>query len=280
MKFSLFDIFDDIPTIDIVDVGASPIDGQPPYQPLFNCEKAKIVGFEPNPAQFELLLNQQSNQCTFLPYAIGDGQVHTLNICHAPGMSSLLEPDMEILKHFHGFEEWSQVVERKTLSTVRLDDVKEIESIDYIKLDVQGSELAILQNGSKQLSKTLVIHIEVQFIPFYINQPLFGELDQELRNLGFYLHRFSPLVSRVFKPLMANNSIYSGLSQILWSDAIYVRKFTEFPQLNSQDLLKIAAIAHDLYDSFDLCSLALGHIDSKEQTNRQPSYLKKLIDSQ
>lgn len=278
MEFSLFDLFDDLPAIDIVDIGASPLDGQPPYQKLIDCGKTKVIGFEPNPEQYHRLLDHQSDHCTFLPYAVGDGQTHTLNICRAPGMSSLLEPDMEILKHFHGFEQWSQIIDRKIMPTVKLDDIEEIESLDYMKIDVQGSELNVIRHGSRRLSQTLVIHIEVQFVPFYKEQPLFGELDQELRSLGFYLHRFSPLISRVFKPLMIENNIYGGLSQVLWSDAIYVRKFTEFPQLDPQELLKIAVIAHDLYGSFDLCSLALGQVDSKEQTNRQASYVRKLIE--
>ncbi|MEM9274304.1 MAG: tetratricopeptide repeat protein [Cyanobacteria bacterium P01_F01_bin.143] len=276
ISFSLFDLFNDIPLIDIVNIGASQLDGEEPYQKLIDINKARLVGFEPNPEQYNKLKTQESEQCRFLPYAIADGKLHTLNICNAPGMSSLLEPDMSVLQHFPGFAEWGQIIEQKTIATKRLDDVEEITAIDYLKLDVQGSELSIIQNGLQSLSKTLVVHIEVQFVPFYKNQPLFGDLDRALNQVGFYLHRFTPIVSRVFKPMMINNNVYSGLSQVLWTDAIYVRKFTDFAQLNCRELLKIAAISHDLYGSYDLCSLALGHVDHQEQTNRQSLYLQKL----
>jgi hypothetical protein len=75
---------------------------------------------------------------------------------------------------------------------------------------------------------------------------------------------------------MVNSSIYSGWSQVLWSDAVYVRKFTEFAQLPSESLLKIAFILHELYDSYDLSALALEHFDRKEGTDRQSSYVRRL----
>lgn len=276
MHFSLYELFEDAPSINVVDVGASPIDGEPPYQRLVDRGKALVIGFEPNPEQYESLRHRQSPYLKFLPYAIGDGHEAVLSICFAPGMTSLLEPDMEILNHFHGFGEWGKVVQRHRVLTRKLDEVKEVEAIDYLKLDVQGSELAVIDGASQHLKNTLVIHTEVQFIPFYTNQPLFAELDQALRNAGFYLHRFTPLVSRVFKPLMINGDIFAGLSQVLWSEAVYVKAFTRFAELSGEQLLKIAAICHDLYESCDLCALALGHIDRKDGTQRQSRYIGRL----
>lgn len=271
--FSIYEIFDDIPTIDVVDIGASLIDGEPPYQALVDSKKANVVGFEPNPEQYKELEKQQSAQLRFLPYAIGDGQEHVLKICCAPGMTSLLEPDMEILSCFHGFSEWGRIVSRLNVRTRKLDDVEEISKIDYLKLDVQGSELSILENATQKLKEILVLHIEVQFVPFYKDQPLFAELDQILRSAGFYLHCFLPIVTRSFKPALLNDDIYAGLNQVLWTDAVYVRKFTSFSELSTIELLKIAAITHELYGSYDLCSLALAQIDLKDQTNRQSLYI-------
>ena len=276
MDFSIYDLFDDIPLIDVVDIGASPIDGQPPYQTLMDQGRANIIGFEPNPAQYNRLVPLQKQKCRFLPYAVGDGKSHTLNICLAPGMTSLLEPDMAVLNHFQGFGQWAEIIDRQTLETRRLDDIEEITGMDFLKLDTQGSEFSIIQNGLQRIKQALVIHLEVQFVPFYKKQPLFGDLDQALVQAGFYLHRFTPLISRLFKPLVVENDIYAGLSQVLWTDAVYVRKFTEFPQLASPQLLKIAAITHELYKSYDLCSFALGQADSKDGTKRQSLYLNRL----
>ncbi len=278
MQNSLYNIFDyiDLPDINIVDIGASPIDGTPPYQKLIDIEKANVIGFEPSPEQYQILLQQTNPKLKFLPQALGDGNEAILNICLAPGMTSLLEPDLTILEHFHGFAEWAKIIDQQAISTKKLDEIEEIEAIDYLKLDVQGSELAIIKNGVNKLKNTLVIHTEVNFIPFYKDQPLFAELDQELRQLGFYLHTFNPLIKRAFKPVILNNNIYSGLNQVLWTDAIYVKDFSKFSELSTEDLIKIAIILNDLYNSFDLTALALHHIDLKEETDFQKTYLESL----
>jgi len=276
MGSSLRELFDDLPMVHIVDVGASPIDGQPPYQRLVETGAARLIGFEPDPDQYQALQNRVKPNTMYLPYAVGDGQDAVLNICYAPGMSSLLEPDMEVLDHFHSFSQWAEVLRRQPVATWKLDDIDQITAMDLLKLDVQGSELAVLQGAARRLEETLVVQTEVQFVPFYKDQPLFADLDQTLRKAGFYLHRFTPLVSRVFKPLLLNNDAYAGLSQVLWSDAIYVRKFTEFESIAAESLLKIALVAHDCYGSVDLAALALGHVDRRVGTRRQTAFLQRL----
>jgi FkbM family methyltransferase len=277
--FQFCELFDDIPSIHIVDIGASPIEGPPIYQPILDQGGYRLTGFEPNPHMYAELMKQPHPKMIFLPYAVGDGQESVLNICVAPGMSSLLAPDLELLSHFHGFGEWGQVIERQPLTTHRLDDLDEVQGIDFLKLDVQGSELDILENAVEKLKSTLVIHVETLFIPFYKEQALFGEIDLFLRKAGFLLHRFGPMVSRVFKPLIMNDNIYDGLSQVLWSDAVYTKSFTGFKNLRSDQLLKIARIMHDVYGSYDLAHLALSHIDPPGGSQRCSIYLQKLATS-
>jgi len=279
---SFYNIFSflELPNIKILDVGASIVDGEPPYHNLKKTGRSTIYGFEPSPEEYEKLKELQNDHEIYLPYALGNGQESTLNICRAPGMTSLLKPDYQILDYFHGWSQWAEVLGTKKLHTYRLDDIKEINQIDYVKLDVQGSELDIIQNGKNILSNSLVIQTEVNFVPFYENQPLFAELDLELRELGFLLHTFAPIKKRAFKPLIVNNNIYEGINQVLWTDAIYVRSFTDFKTLSSQQLIKIAIILHDLYFSFDLVMLALKYIDEKEESDLVSLYSEYLLSKQ
>ena len=273
---SFNNIFVKCPDIHIVDIGASPIEGDPAYQPILDAGGYRLTCFEPNPVMFEELRKLHNPNMTILPYAIGDGMTGTLHICAAPGMTSLLEPDLELLSHFHGFGEWGKVIDQIPLVTHRLDDLDDVNMIDFLKIDVQGSELAILENATRNLRTTLVIHVETLFVPFYRNQPLFGEIDLLLRKAGFLFHKFGPLVSRVFKPLIVNNDLYAGLNQVLWSDAVYVRSFMDFKSLSPHSLMKIARILHDVYGSYDLALVALQHIDRQQNSNLQAEYLKQL----
>ena len=276
MTICLRDIFSDIPSVRVVDVGASPIDGAPIYEPLRAQGGATVVGFEPSQEQHQRLMEMEIADATFLPDAIGDGLDGELKICRGPGMTSMLEPDQRVLSHFHWFDTYGEVVKRESMATRRLDDIPETEGMDFLKVDVQGGESAVFEGASERLSGAVMIHTEVQFVPFYEDQPLFAELDQILRAAGFWFHRFTPIHSRVLKPLVVNNDIYAGMSQQLWSDAVYVRPFIDFPDLEPEQLLKIAVLANDLYQSYDLALLALQHLAAREGSDRHIQYLQRL----
>ena len=203
------------PKIKVVDIGANPIDGEAPYSPLLRKGMAHVVGFEPNPEALAKLQTQKGPNDVYLPHAVGDGARHTLNICAAPGMTSLLTPNPTVLNLFHGFPQWGAVTSKREIETVHLDDVPETAGMDLLKIDIQGGELMVFQNAERRLADALVIQSEVEFLPMYEGQPLFSDVDQFLRRHGFVLHRFYPEVSRVIQPLVVDNNIYAGLSQIV-----------------------------------------------------------------
>jgi FkbM family methyltransferase len=252
--------------IKIVDIGANPIDGTPPYLPLLSSGHAEVVGFEPNPDALERLNAKKSSNETYLPFAVGDGNAHTLHICYAEGMTSLLEPNPAVLNRFHGFSAWAQVVATRSVDTVRLDDIVEAAGLDLLKIDIQGGELMALRNGEARLAEALVIQTEVEFLQMYVDQPLFSDVEIFLRRHGFVFHRFFPAVSRVIAPMLVNNSIYSGTSQILWADALFVKDFTRLERLSQRQLLAMATIMHDCYQSYDLVLLLLNELDARKPT--------------
>ena len=275
---SLAELLDIEVTIDVVDIGANPIatDGRPPYQDLLESGRARLVGFEPNKEALAELQARKGAHETYLPYAVYDGTEQNLRICKAPGMTSLLEPNPAVLSCFHGFDEWAQVIGRETIPTVRLDDVDEIGNLDFLKIDIQGAELEVFRNGTDKLANCLVIQSEVEFMPMYENQPLFSDVDQFLRKKGFMLHRFVEQVSRVVKPLTVDNNPYAGLSQLVWSDAIFIRDITRLDLLTPVQLLKIALILHDAYRSYDVVLRALLTRDAMLGTRLGEAYLRKL----
>lgn len=270
--FSILELFDDLPSVCVVDVGASPLDGEPPYQPLMNAGLARLIGFEPAIDQLEALQEMNIPNATFLPHAVGNGEPGELKICRSPGMTSLMEPDMDVLNQLYGFPDWAEVIERQPVETVRLDDVSETAGMDFLKLDVQGGEGLVLDGAEERIQSALCVHTEVNFVPFYKDQPLFAELDIRMRQAGYYFHKFSHIFSRMLRPMQNQGNVYAECSQELWSDAVYIRRFTDFENLSCAELLKLALIMHELYLSIDVVTLLLTHVDRIENGNRAARY--------
>lgn len=249
--------------VKVVDIGANPIDGEPPYAPMLRAGEAEVVGFEPNPAALATLEARRGPLERYLPHAVGDGGRHVLHICQAPGMTSLLEPDPGVLDLFHGFADWGRVLARQEVETVRLDDVPEAAGADLLKLDIQGAELMVLRHATARLAEAAVLQVEVEFLPLYRGQPLFSEVELFLRGQGFRLHRFWPLVSRALRPVLVNGDPYAGLSQLVWADAIFIRDPARPDLHTDRQLLAGAAILHGCYGSSDAAFRLLAEHDRR-----------------
>jgi len=273
---SLADILGLDPVVQIVDIGANPIDGEAPYMPLLASGRAKLVGFEPNREALAELNRRKGPRETYFPKAVADGRRHTLHVCRAPGMTSLLEPNAELLSCFHGFPEWGEVMHTEAIETVRLDDVAEIVDLDYLKIDIQGGELMVFQHATSKLSACTIIQTEVEFLPMYRNQPLFSEVEMFLRGLGFALHKFEQLVTRTVRPVMVDGSIYGGLGQLFWADAVFVRDFTRLALLSNEKLRNAALVLHDVYKSYDLVARFLLEHDQRAGTTFSTAYMDAL----
>jgi FkbM family methyltransferase len=239
-------------TIKVVDIGASPIDGPAPYATLLVSGCADVVGFEPNAESLAKLNQQKGSRETYLPCVVGDGRQHTLHVCWSKGMTSLLPPNPEVLSLITGFSSWGKVVQTELVQTKRLDEIPETAALDYLKMDIQGAELMVLQHATNRLRHAVVIHTEVEFLPMYVGQPLFSDIDQFLRQHGFVLHRFNPLTTRAVVPLSLPNKPYDGYGQLFWADAVFIKDFTRPDQLDADQLLRLAIILHDCYAAYDV----------------------------
>jgi hypothetical protein len=68
----------------VVDVGANPIDGEPPYAGMLRAGLCRVTGFEPQEEALRQLQQRNSALERYLPHALGDGGAHTLHVCAAP----------------------------------------------------------------------------------------------------------------------------------------------------------------------------------------------------
>jgi FkbM family methyltransferase len=247
---------------EVVDIGANPIDGDPPYKGMMQQKLCLVTGFDPHPAAIAELAKRKSSQETYLPYAVGDGGDHVLNICRGIGFASLLQPDAKTLTHFPNFSELGRVIQRLPLQTRRLDDINEITAIDLLKIDIQGGELAVFQNGRSKLAKAVAIQTEASFVPLYENQPVFGDIDQELRGQGFIPHAFTAINKRMIAPMLGPDPA-AAINQLVEADVVYVRNFIDAEAIDNEQLKHLALIAHHCYGSFDLALNCVHHLAAR-----------------
>ncbi|GBG40671.1 FkbM family methyltransferase [Mycobacterium montefiorense] len=234
---------------EVVDVGANPIDSEPPYTPMLGAGLCRVTGFEPQHQPLHTLLGRQGPHERYLPYAVGDGNAHTLNVCRGSGMTSLLEPDPAALDVFEYLKLPAEVVQRLPVQARRLDDIDEIEHIDFLKVDVQGGELAVFQGGTVKLAETVAIQTEVSFVSLYKDQPTLGDIDSELRGQGFVPHCFPAIKLWPIAPCVDPRQ---PVNQLLEADIVYVRDFTRADSMSDEQLRHLAVITHYCYRSFDL----------------------------
>lgn len=267
------DFIKDYSKINICDIGSSPCDQTLFLDDLLNKTKSQIIGFEPNKDEFNKLNSSENKK--YYNYAIGDGEVHNLNICAIPGMSSFLKPDVEYLKLFHGFEKWSKIIKTIPIQTKKLDDLN--EKFDLIKIDVQGYESEIIKNGKNKIKDSLVIQIETSPIPLYHEEKPFSYICKQLEDLGFSLHMFNEINTRVFKPMVIDKNIYSGLNHLFQLDCVFIKNMNYLNKMKIDELKKIILIMFWSFKSYDLVHFLISKLDTLSGSNYLENFIKEDI---
>jgi len=270
-------LFPETPLITIADIGAGDDANHPVglegLTRLCATGDAVLYGFDGDERSFDAVKGLQTDHRQYLPYFIGDGGEHTFYETNSPFTGSLFKPNRTLIDQFSMLGEVMQVQRTFPVRTRRLDDVEELPPVDAMKLDVQGAELAVLQNATRQLETTLLIQTEVEFVPLYENQPLYGDIDAFLRQHGFLLLTLFHIHRRMMKP--AYSKQMAG-AQSLWTDALFIRDFRTIDTLDEDSILKLAAMMHDVYGHIDVASYCLQQLDARAGTNRLQRYAEKI----
>lgn len=223
----------------VVDVGAHPLNGVHAYSPLEELGPIDVVGFDPLEDRLREraeLDRARGGSLTLLPYAVGDGSIHTLYVNNEDATTSLFPLNVEhnaAFSHLHTLH----TIRTAAVQTHRLDDVLPPGPVDFLKIDVQGAELMVLQSGREVARRSAVVHCEVEFAPIYSGQPLFSEVNYEMSLLGFDLIDLikpSPLYHMV-------GTAQTTPDVMLWADAVYFRR-SDDPETRIAQALVAAAV--------------------------------------
>lgn len=191
----------------IVDGGANV--GEMTAKFLDQYRSPVIHAFEPIPelvSQLRKRFNSLLN-VTIHGAALGaETKTVSFNVLNSMGSSSVFKPST-IVKGYHGEKmEVQQVVE---VQQVRLEDVMDVNGeVDLLKLDLQGYELEALKGCGKLLERVKIITTEIEFVPLYDGQPLFGDIDVFLRSYGYKLLNLYELYTHPDGQLTAGDAVY------------------------------------------------------------------------
>lgn len=169
----------------VVDLGAN--EGDFSSAVLGLAPDARIVAVEPGPAPRERLEHRLGSRpnVEIRPVAVaGRSGTATFRLTAHDHNASLLRPRPESKEAIGGG--W-EVVREIEVPTVTLDELVGEQSVDVLKLDVQGAELEVIGGGGQTLARTRAVLLEMNLFSQYEGDATFDALHDEMRGLGFEL---------------------------------------------------------------------------------------------
>jgi FkbM family methyltransferase len=242
--------------IRLVDVGARRgID--PRWNPYF--KNLEVLAFEPDPEECSSLNSKKHPySIRYLPIALGadDGKEATLFICRQPGCSSVLRPNIKLCSDYQ-YGKAMEVVEERPIILNRMENVCKDFQPDVLKVDTQGTELDVLKGTGKLLDNVLAVELEIEFVPQYLGQAVFSDVDSYMRQQGFTLRGIRRTYWRT-----KGNYVHSFGGQLFHGDALYLRP-------DSMNCTK-GHIILSAYRQYDL----LAHFGVTHLIPEEPVYLR------
>jgi FkbM family methyltransferase len=212
----------------------------------------RVVGFEPDREECERL-NALATEYSarYYPVALGE-RVGTATLYKTvdPGSSSFLEPNTALASNFE-YGQYLKLTGTVEVQLTTLDTFCEERNVypDALKIDTQGTELAILSGGPQALGRTSIVELEVEFAPLYRDQPLFADVDVFLRSRGFVL---LGIRRTYWRRLGGANSPSPLGGQLVHGDALYYHEATiRAADLSRPRFLSILLLL-SAYNQFDL----------------------------
>lgn len=276
--------------IKILDVGAA---GEIKSNWSFFEPLLDYVGFEPDDRSYKNLINRE-NICR--SYQIkntalwNNNERISINLVKKITNSSYYLPNKDLLKNYPDSQRFD-VVGKIKIDAKTLDSLN-IKNINFIKIDVQGAELKILEGGKNSLKDCMGIEAEVSFIEIYKNQPLFGDIYNYAINNNFMFVTFSEIIN------WKRKSTDVGRRQMAFADAVFLKspEYMLEKYSNHNEILFKYAIICISYNLYGFCNLIkenmtgnlkevinkiyaikISHDKNRRQLKKIINYIKKIF---
>jgi FkbM family methyltransferase len=259
-----------------LEIGALPLEGQgePAHQLLDAFPGSRVIAFELDKQLCAELNRKAKPGMRFYPAALGrTEEERPLYETRHPMCTSLYKPNEALLERYFNLE-FAMLKSVSSVRTVSLDRFaadNAVPDVDFIKIDVQGAELDVFAGATATLRGAVAIVSEVEFLPLYVDQPLFGDVCRFLAGEGLMFHKLLGMAGRALKPTLMNDDRNFAV-QHLWSDAMFVRDILQLGELAPDKLLKLAVFAN-LYRSPDL----MFHCLERYEQRRGKGVIQKVL---
>ncbi len=134
--------------------------------------------------------------------------------------SSTLLPFEELIKAYNltSFYEVANLLEQESTSINEISKKHQIANWHYIKTDLEGLDLSVIQSMGEGIKKTLLLQMECRFQPFFKKEPYFHEVVAYMLSKGFELLDLITERWRYHTP----NKAYDNLGRAVFCDTIFV----------------------------------------------------------
>jgi FkbM family methyltransferase len=183
--------------------------------PASYARRARLIGFEPNPEEAKKLITKTTDSRKhggflppfkreeYHPYAVWrKRERRPLYITAGPGACTLMGAtderitgrmyqDMRTparLKRY--YDNATRVLRTEEVDCITLDEVlAPNEIVDFLKLDVEGAELACMEGAQKLISEHRALFVRSEFVtfPYYKEHDVFGKQHVFLNDRGYRL---------------------------------------------------------------------------------------------
>jgi FkbM family methyltransferase len=197
----------------IFDVGSQ--NGATTIEYLNAFPSAQVVAFEPEPDNWLTArdaLASYADRCVILKSALSDKDgTANFHINSHNGTHSVLP--IGDIRFWASPETEVRIISVQTRSLDSIASERAIQSIDIVKMDIQGGELAALKGATNLLADKAIslLALEVEFQFLYQGQPLFWDIAGYLRQFGYSFYK---LYEPFYNPKNPNI--------LCWGDAIFL----------------------------------------------------------
>ncbi|MCF7980158.1 MAG: hypothetical protein K9L82_19540 [Chromatiaceae bacterium] len=150
---------------------------------------------------------------------------------------------------------------KHSVSTVALNSIQGLDSLDWLILDCLSDTLTILEHADEALKDSLLIQVCVAFQPTHERQSTFDQLQHWAGRHGFRFYRFVDMAYASDLTVRTDNHSAYG-SELITADALFLPDHARMAALSDAQRLKLAFLLHTVFNVKDLTYALLAEVDA------------------